>query len=204
MTHQRLHHAIESVMEELQMLKALPMDLNRVKSALKASEYLTLELRRLYEMMWYASPVTKKVQANVARYAGRICITEYGWIHVELDNLLPHCQYESSEYLHDTLLRLLRECAERHELPRYKKTMLIIEERSDITARKVFDNDNKGWKVIPNALKGLVIDDDDQYSLEIALLSSRSDISVCHIFVLDATEADVFFSWRCGNYGIYP
>ena len=36
----------------------------------------------------------------------------------------------------------------------------------------MFDQDNKGWKAIPNALKGLVVEDDDQQSLELALLST--------------------------------
>ena len=36
----------------------------------------------------------------------------------------------------------------------------------------MFDQGNKGWKAIPNALKGLVVEDDDQQSLELALLST--------------------------------
>ena len=67
-----------------------------------------------------------------------------------------------------------------------------------------YDPDNKGWKAIPNAIKGVLVDDDDQYSLEIALLSRRSAVTACHIYILDADEADAFFSWRCGDFGVYP
>jgi hypothetical protein len=41
----------------------------------------------------------------------------------------------------------------------------VVDEHSSINCRRVFDQDNKGWKAIPNALKGRVIPNDDQYSL---------------------------------------
>ena len=34
-------------------------------------------------------------------YAGSIGMTEYGWLHIELNNLLPHCRFSTPEYLHD-------------------------------------------------------------------------------------------------------
>ena len=63
-----------------------------------------------------------------------------------------------------------KEIASLRELLR--KAILIIDEHCDLKNRQVFDQDNKGWKAIPNALKGLVVEDDDQQSLELALLST--------------------------------
>ena len=60
----------------------------------------------------------------------------------------------------------------------------MIDEHCDIAARQVYDQDNKAWKAISNALKGRVVADDDQYSLGVCLLSRRSSEAECHIYVL--------------------
>ena len=53
-----------------------------------------------------------------------------------------------------------KEIASLRELLR--KAILIIDEHCDLKNHQVFDQDNKGWKAIPNALKGLLVEDDDQ------------------------------------------
>ena len=194
----------ELLLQELRLMEALPEEPQRIKSALAAAEKLTLRLRNHYEANWPPSPVPGRAMKNSAAYAGSIGMTGYGWLHIELNNLLPHCQFSTPEYLHDTLARLLRGYAVAHRLPHFEKALLAIEEWSDIPTRSVYDPDNKGWKAIPNAIKGVLVDDDDQYSLEIALLSRRSAVTACHIYILDADEADAFFSWRCGDFGVYP
>ena len=176
----------------------------RIKSALAVAEKLTLGLRNHYEANWHPHPAPGRLMKAPIAYAGSIGMTEYGWLHIELNNLLPHCRFSTPEYLHDTLARLLRGYAAVHRLPHFEKAFLAIEEWSDIPTRSVYDPDNKGWKAIPNAIKGVLVDDDDQYSLEIALLSKQSAVTACHIYILDADEADVFFSWRCGDFGVYP
>ena len=94
-----------------------------------------------------------------------------------------------------------KEIASLRELLR--KAILIIDEHCDLKNRQVFDQDNKGWKAIPNALKGLVVEDDDQQSLELALLSTLDSEASCHIYVLDADDAGEFFSIRSGQYGYF-
>ena len=54
-----------------------------------------------------------------------------------------------------------------------RQALLIIDEHCEIDARRVYDQDNKGWKAIANAIKGRLIPDDDQYSLGVCLLSRR-------------------------------
>lgn len=185
-------------------MEALPEEPQRIKSALAVAEKLTLGLRNHYEANWHPHPAPGRLMKAPIAYAGSIGMTEYGWLHIELNNLLPHCRFSTPEYLHDTLARLLRGYAAVHRLPHFEKAFLAIEEWSDIPTRSVYDPDNKGWKAIPNAIKGVLVDDDDQYSLEIALLSKQSAVTACHIYILDADEADVFFSWRCGDFGVYP
>jgi hypothetical protein len=80
------------------------------------------------------------------------------------------------------------------ELPHYDKAFLMIDEHSDDDTRKVYDQDNKGWKSVGNALKGRIFDDDDQFTLSICLMAKRSRDACCHIYVLPQHEAYYFFT----------
>ena len=135
---------------------------------------------------------------------GKVRVNENGWLHITLDTLLPHCKRGTSPWLRDTLVRLLygyKQSGSR--LPRFERAMLIVDEHCDINNRQVFDNDNKAWKVIPNVLKGLVIEDDDQFTLGIALVSTRADTPACHIYVMDMIDAGTYFSLYHGDIGSY-
>lgn len=59
---------------------------------------------------------------------------------------------------------------------------------------------NKGWKAVSNALKGRLFPDDDQYTLALSLLSTRSTENVCHITLLDLADAADFFAVHSGDY----
>ena len=121
------------------------------------------------------------------------------WLHIRLETLLPHCRFQVPAYLADTLTQLLDSFVEGGMcLPYYDKALLVIDEHCDCRSRTVYDQDNKGWKAISNALKGRIIPDDDQYSLAIALLSTRSGENACGITVLDIRDAGEFFAWRSG------
>jgi hypothetical protein len=74
--------------------------------------------------------------------------------------------------------------------------MLIVDEHCDIKSRTVFDQDNKAWKAIPNALKGRLIPDDDQLTLDVALVSEKCDTPSCHIYLLPREDAGDFFWHR--------
>jgi hypothetical protein len=81
--------------------------------------------------------------------------------------------------------------------------MLIIDEQCDIDSRQIFDQDNKGWKAIPNALKGRVIRDDDQFSLGIMLTSTRSNKTACHIYLIPNEDIGDFIAVKDGNYPLF-
>lgn len=140
----------------------------------------------------------------VSEIAGSIETNEFGWLHITLNTLLPHCRFKTPAYLSDTITRLVQgHQAEGKRIPFFRKALLVIDEHCDAQNRQVFDQDNKGWKAIPNALKGLVVEDDDQQSLELALLSTLDSEASCHIYVLDADDAGEFFSIRSGQYGYF-
>ncbi len=140
----------------------------------------------------------------VTEIAGSIETNEFGWLHITLNTLLPHCRFKTPAYLSDTITRLVEgHQAKGGRVPFFRKAILVIDEHCDLKNRHVFDQDNKGWKAIPNALKGLVVEDDDQQSLELALLSTPDSEAACHIYVLDADDAGEFFSIRSGQYGYF-
>ena len=132
--------------------------------------------------------------------AGSVSMIDYTWLHIRLNTLLPHCRFETPTWLADTVRRLLDDYeAAGGTIPFYKNgAVLFIDEYSDITRRKIYDQDNKGWKAVSNALKGRLFPDDDQYTLGLALLSKKSSENVTHITVVDATNAGSFLDLRNG------
>ena len=166
-------------------------------------ERSALELRRLCEQ--YSPGVGgygNRARAPAMEIAGHVEILCEDWLHICLNTLLPHCRFQSPNWLTDTIRRLLDHYeAQGKPLPRYKRARLVIDEHSSIGGRHVFDQDNKGWKAVSNALKGRVIEDDDQYTLNVALVSKMSKETACHITLLEQRDAADFFSLRSGDHG---
>ncbi len=167
-------------------------------------ERTTLEMRKLVE----------RHTAGAGSYGGRPAAPRmetagfaetfgYGWLHIQLNTLLPHCRYQTPEWLSDTIRRLLDEYESGgSKLPFFHKALLVIDEHCGIAGRHIFDQDNKGWKAVSNAIKGRLIPDDDQHTLALALLSTKSELDVCHITLLDQADAADFFSMHSGDYAI--
>lgn len=133
---------------------------------------------------------------------GFIEVTPEGWLYIRLDTLLPHCRYGSVAAIYDAITALLSGI--REQLPSFEKAFLIIDEHSDESNRRVFDQDNKAWKAIPNALKGWVFADDDQDTLSICLLSKKSPEGVCHVWVLPDDDIFYYIGLRCKDRLTYP
>ena len=131
---------------------------------------------------------------------GSVNILEYSWLHITLNTLLPHCRYQTPSWLGNTLRQLLDDYeAAGGTIPQFRTgAALFIDEHSDVSDRHIYDQDNKGWKAVSNALKGRVFPDDDQYSLSVMLLSCRSRENITHITVLDFAAAGDFLSRRSG------
>ena len=165
-------------------------------------EHAAVELRSLCENCMPTAPdLGKKPELPALDVAGQVEINEFGWLHIRLSTLLPHCRFASPLWLTDTISRLLdRQERRQGKLPLLKRALLVIEEQCDIDSRRVFDQDNKGWKAVSNALKGRVVPDDDQFSLGLCLLSRCSPEPACHIYVLPLENAEDFFFMRSYQY----
>lgn len=175
-----------------------------LEETLEQFEQSTLELRRLCEQ--YSPGVGgygRRPAAAVAEVSGQVQILCDDWLHIRLNTLLPHCRFQTPNWLTDTIRRLLDSYeAQGKTLPRYERALLVIDEHSAVTGRHVFDQDNKGWKAVSNAVKGRLVPDDDQYTLNVALLSQMSGENVCHITLLEQRDTADFFSLRAGDHGL--
>ncbi len=147
------------------------------------------------------SAIGQKSTLPCLEIAGRIEVNEFGWLHIQLNTLLPHCRFAPPLWLTDTITRLLDQHERsRGKLPLLDHALLVIEEHCDVDSRQVFDEDNKGWKAVSNAIKGRLVADDDQFSLSLCLLAQRSSEKVCHIYVLPVHDAGDFFFMRSDHY----
>ena len=165
-------------------------------------ERSTLEVRKLCEkhspgVGGYGNrPVLPRMETTgfVERFG-------YGWLHIQLNTLLPHCRFAPPLWLTDTISRLLDRHERRHgKLPLLEQALLVIDEYCDVDSRQVYDADNKGWKAVSNAIKGRLVADDDQFSLSLCLLSQRSPEAQCHIYVLPMADAGDFFFMRSDHF----
>ncbi|WP_300605474.1 hypothetical protein [uncultured Oscillibacter sp.] len=169
-----------------------------------AFERSMLELRRLCEKHspgaggYGKRPILPRMETS-----GFVEQFGYGWLHIQLNTLLPHCRYQPSEWLSDTICRLLDDYeAGGSRLPFFQKAMLVIDEHCGMDGRHIFDQDNKGWKAVSNAIKGRLVPDDDQFTLAVALISEKSELNVCHITLLDLSDTADFFATRSGDYAV--
>lgn len=173
-----------------------------LEQTMERFEQATLELRRLCEkhstgIGGYGNrPAAPRMEVD-----GYVEQFGYSWLHIQLNTLLPHCRYQTPEWLSDTIRRLLDEYESGGSaLPHFDQALLVIDEHCGMDGRHIFDQDNKGWKAVSNAIKGRLIPDDDQYTLALALLSRKSELNVCHITLLDQADAADFFAMHSGDY----
>ena len=127
---------------------------------------------------------------RISGLCGGCEVTGEGWLHITLDTLLPNCRRRISGYIGDTISRLLSEYP--YELPYFEKAFLAIVEYCNIKNHNALDNDNKGWKMIPNSLKGRVIRDDTQFDLDIGLFTKVSENTSCEIWLIPPEDAGIF------------
>ena len=162
----------------------------------------TVELRAVCEScMPTVSSIGQKPPLPPLHIAGEIEVNEFGWLHIQLNTLLPHCRFAPPLWLTDTIARLLDQYEySRGKLPLLDHALLVIEEYCDVDSRQVYDEDNKGYKAVSNAIKGRLVADDDQFSLSLCLLAQRSPEKACHIYVLPVHDAGDFFFMRSDHY----
>ncbi|MCI9263694.1 MAG: hypothetical protein HFF06_03895 [Oscillospiraceae bacterium] len=182
-----------------------PQALQRsLETTLLNFEKATLELRQLCEQYspgvggYGRRPILPPLEV-----AGKVEWLGSDWLRITLNTLLPHCRYASPLWLTDTIVRLLDDFQTRgNRLPFFRQALLVIDEYGPIQNRHIFDQDNKGWKAVSNAIKGRLIPDDDQFSLGVALIATPASECRCQISLLNMADAADFFAVRNGDYSL--
>jgi hypothetical protein len=169
-----------------------------LEAAATQIELITLDVRKLCEKN-KAAVKTPKPQGKICHSKeifGEIELTDEGWVHIWLDTLLPSGkQMESTVYITDSISRLLDGFVQAGgQLPLFESAFLAIVERCDYVNRCSFDQDNKGFKSVQNALKGRLFADDNQFELSLGLFTELSDECACHIYILPQNAASDFFA----------
>ena len=158
-------------------------------------ETLCIKSRNMLEGFKMNDVVSPNYDADsiVSEFAGSVDVTSEGWLHIRLNTLLPSCKYKLSNYIGDTITRLLKSCSV--ELPYFESAFLAVVEHCNMDNHNSLDNDNKAWKMIPNSLKGIVIEDDSQFVLSIGLFAKKSEDLHCDIYVLPLEDAAFFMNY---------
>lgn len=125
---------------------------------------------------------------------GEIFVSSEKKIHIRLNALLPHCKFVGgTQYVSDSIIRLLNNFeAEGGKLPCYNKAFVAIVEHCSLSTASAFDNDNKGFKGVVNALKGRLFEDDNQFELSLGLFNVIDEETYCDIFVMPFDASSSF------------
>ena len=163
---------LESKLEKLTRLtKAFEQaDASNKRSHLANELLCTLENTTLSARRYYSSflkPEKHGREAHILPYHVEehcaVEVTRDGWTHIRLNTLLQSNRQRVTGYIESTLLQMLHDHrASGGTLPWYDRAFVIITEHTDrrYTGR-TFDPDNKEWKCVTNALKGVLFEDDD-------------------------------------------
>ncbi len=98
-------------------------------------------------------------------------VTREGWTHIRLNTLLLSNRQRVTGYIESTLLQMLHEHrVDGGNLPWYERAFVVVTEHIDKRrSSRIFDSDNKEWKCILNALKGVLFEDDDCRTVSLIL-----------------------------------
>lgn len=187
--------AAEKNIEALILSSRSPVKFNTlIDSAMQQMELACIEMRRIAETIRpqvidfsYSEHSTKTIYGEIKQ-------TNYGWLHIKLNTLLPHYKVlGGTQYISDSISRLLDIYVNSGgELPCYDKPFLGIIEHCSVNACEAFDSDNKGYKAVINTLKARVFEDDNQFELSLGLFTVDDRENYCNIYVLPIEDAAKF------------
>ena len=116
---------------------------------------------------------------------------------IRLDTLLQNARRRTTGYIENSILELLKQWRGRGGvLPWYKHCFVAIIEHSDLRDSHTFDADNKEWKSVTNALKGVLFVDDDQLTVSLILDTVPDGKGYTEIVVLPHRDAGRYLSER--------
>ena len=138
-----------------------------------------------------------RFELRAGNSAGSVKITREGWTVLRLDTLLQNARRRTTGYIENSLLILLKQWQEGGGvLPWYRHAFVIIAEHSDRKNGNAYDPDNREWKAVTNALKGVLFEDDDQFTISLILDTVPDGKGFTEITVLPYQDAAAFLSGR--------
>ena len=102
--------------------------------------------------------------------SGHIEIAGAGWVHMQIDTLLPHCRYMPATWLTDTVRQLLTAYTQHTNFRlHFKQMLLVIDEHSDVDLKI-----EKGSVMSLFQLSGLRLDIEDALKVPVDLVTNDS------------------------------
>lgn len=167
---------------------------------LSAAEIAVLAARRSFGSMLEKPKQGGKAQRLTLRsngITGTVTVSKQGWTVIRLDTLLQNARRRTTGYIENSILELLKQWRGRGGvLPWYKHCFVAITEHSDLHRSNVYDPDNKEWKSVTNALKGVLFADDDQLTVSLILDTVPDGKGYTEIVVLPHYDAGRYLSER--------
>ena len=167
---------------------------------LSAAEIAVLAARRTFGSMLEKPKQGGKAQRLTLRsngITGTVTVSKQGWTVIRLDTLLQNARRRTTGYIENSILELLKQWRGRGGvLPWYKHCFVAIIEHSDLQDSNTFDADNKEWKSVTNALKGVLFADDDQLTVSLILDTVPDGKGYTEIVVLPHRDAGRYLSER--------
>ena len=167
---------------------------------LSVAEIAVLAARRSFGSMLEKPKQGGKAQRLTLRsngITGTVTVSKQGWTVIRQDTLLQNARRRTTGYIENSILELLKQWRGRGGvLPWYKHCFVAITEHSDLHRSNVYDPDNKEWKSVTNALKGVLFADDDQLTVSLILDTVPDGKGYTEIVVLSHHDAGRYLSER--------
>lgn len=169
------------------------------EQALCAAENAVLAARQEYAryLMSRAKDQPIRLASTAVDLTGAVKVTREGWTEIRLDTLLQSARQKSTGYLENTILHLLHAYREGGgRLPWYTRALVAITEHTVRGGGNTYDADNREWKCVANALKGVLFEDDDQFTVSLFLDSVWDDKGYTEIAVVPYQDAAAYLTGR--------
>lgn len=184
-------------------LEQMPVDApERSRTAdetLCAAETAVLTARRCFGGMLEKGRQGKPLRLvpRSAEVSGSVKVTREGWTVIRLDTLLQNARRRTTGYIENSILELLKQWrGSGGVLPWYRHAFVAITEHTDRKGGNVYDPDNREWKAVTNALKGVLFEDDDQLNVSLILDTVPDGKGYTEIVVLPHRDAGRYLSER--------
>ena len=189
---------------ELEQMPAEAPECSRTADeTLCAAETAVLTARRMFGGLLEKGRQGKPLRLvpHSAEVTGAMKVTRAGWTVIRLDTLLQNARHRTTGYIENSILELLKQWrGSGGVLPWYRHAFVIIAEHTDRKGGNIYDPDNREWKAVTNALKGVLFEDDDQFTVSLILDTIPDGKGYTEITVLPYHEVAAYLAGRnCGK-----